>query len=139
MAEPMKALSIQQPWAWLIVNGHKDIENRDWRCHRRGHVLIHAGKKIDRDAMRELIAGFHPVTGEPLRLDLPEVFDTGGIVGEATITGCVAQSASPWFVGSWGILIRDARPLSFWPCKGALGFFAPSLAPTDAHEIAGAA
>ena len=22
------ALSIQQPWAWLIVEGHKDIENR---------------------------------------------------------------------------------------------------------------
>lgn len=25
----MKCLSIQQPWAWLIVNGFKDIENRD--------------------------------------------------------------------------------------------------------------
>ena len=21
----MKALSIRQPWAWLIVNGHKDL------------------------------------------------------------------------------------------------------------------
>ena len=26
----MKALSIRQPWAWLIVNGYKDVENRTW-------------------------------------------------------------------------------------------------------------
>ena len=44
---PVKALSIQQPWAWLIVNGHKDIENRDWRTNFRGPVAIHAGKKIE--------------------------------------------------------------------------------------------
>jgi len=25
----MKALSILMPWAWLIVNGQKDVENRD--------------------------------------------------------------------------------------------------------------
>lgn len=126
MAETVKALSIMQPWAWLIVNGHKDIENRDWRCHRRGHVLIHAGKKVDRDAMDDLRAGRHPVTYRPLRLDLPEVFETGGIVGEATIAGCVEASESQWFVGRYGILVRDARPLPFQPCKGALGFFLPA-------------
>ena len=40
----MKALSIRQPWAWLIVNGHKDIENRSWPTRFRGPVLIHAAK-----------------------------------------------------------------------------------------------
>lgn len=29
-------LSIRQPWAWLIVNGYKDIENRTWPTHFRG-------------------------------------------------------------------------------------------------------
>lgn len=38
----MKALSIRQPWAWLIANGYKDIENRSWRTNYRGPVLIHA-------------------------------------------------------------------------------------------------
>lgn len=38
----MKAISIRQPWAWLIVNGFKDIENRSWRTKYRGPVLIHA-------------------------------------------------------------------------------------------------
>lgn len=28
MSESLPTLTIRQPWAWLIVNGHKDIENR---------------------------------------------------------------------------------------------------------------
>jgi hypothetical protein len=27
----MKVLVVRQPWAWLIVNGFKDIENRSWK------------------------------------------------------------------------------------------------------------
>src|SRR5690606_36026391 len=42
-------LSIRQPWAWLICNGGKDIENRNWRTLYRGHVFIHAGKGMTRD------------------------------------------------------------------------------------------
>jgi hypothetical protein len=30
------ALSVRQPWAWLIVNGYKDVENRSWTTHYRG-------------------------------------------------------------------------------------------------------
>jgi|ERR1039458_8111645 hypothetical protein len=39
----LKAISIRQPWAWLIVNGYKDVENRIWAANVRGRVLIHAG------------------------------------------------------------------------------------------------
>lgn len=28
---PTIALSIRQPWAWLIAHGFKDFENRDWK------------------------------------------------------------------------------------------------------------
>lgn len=45
----MKAISINQPWAWCIVNGYKPIENRDWATQFRGTVLIHAGKKFKED------------------------------------------------------------------------------------------
>ena len=34
----MKALSIRQPWSWLILHGGKDIENRSWRTNVRGPV-----------------------------------------------------------------------------------------------------
>ena len=50
----MKALSIMQPWAWLICAGHKDIENRSWSTGFRGPVLIHAGKKFDVPTLREV-------------------------------------------------------------------------------------
>lgn len=43
----MKALSLLQPWASLVVMGVKKIETRSWRTAHRGELLIHAsvGKK----------------------------------------------------------------------------------------------
>lgn len=47
MGEPLKALSIRQPWAHAIVHLGKTIENRDWRgCSYRGPILIHASSNI---------------------------------------------------------------------------------------------
>src|SRR4051812_38769522 len=37
----MKALTIKQPWAKLIFEGGKDIENRSWPTGVRGRVAIH--------------------------------------------------------------------------------------------------
>jgi hypothetical protein len=119
------ALSIMQPWAWLIVNGHKRIENRSWRCYKRGPILIHAGKKIDAEAARDLSNRRHPVTGATITFTPPDTYERGGIVGEAEIVGCVDDSDDEWFVGKFGIVLRNARPLPFRPCRGALGFFHP--------------
>lgn len=129
----MKALSIMQPWAWLIVNGHKSIENRSWRCHVRGPILIHAGKKLDKDAAGDLVEGIHPVTGcdivngRPDDITAPAGWELGGIVGEAEIVDCITAIDDEWFVGPFGIVLRNARPLPFRPCKRALGFFVPDV------------
>jgi hypothetical protein len=122
---PDRALSIMQPWAWLIVNGYKDIENRDWPTNFRGQVCIHAGKKRDASAWEDATAGVHPVTGElASHFDHDRTIDRlGGIVGVAEIVGCVNTSPSEWFVGRYGFVIRNARPIEFIPVKGALGFF----------------
>jgi hypothetical protein len=124
----LPALSIMQPWAWLIVNGHKDIENRDWPTRFRGPVLIHAGKRIDEDAALSLRRGYHPCHGGRgrLHLELPEAWETGGIVGEAEIYDCVTASENSWFMGRFGFLIRSQAPVPLVPCKGALGFFRPN-------------
>lgn len=130
MTYPTHALSIQQPWAWLIVNGFKDIENRSWSTRFRGPVLIHAGKQFDADARDDLGHGVHPVIGGSLAEDIVERWrlegfgrQLGGIVGTAEIVECCTYSTSPWFVGDYGFVIRNARPLPFMPVKGALGFF----------------
>lgn len=38
----MKALSLLQPWASLVVMGTKTIETRSWQTGHRGSLLIHA-------------------------------------------------------------------------------------------------
>lgn len=118
----MKALSIRQPWAWLILHAGKDIENRDWETRFRGRVLIHAGKGMTR-------AEYHwaAVTAADVvpHIQLPpfEQLERGGIVGSIEIVGCVEDSESPWFFGDYGFVLRDPQPLPFRPLKGALGFF----------------
>ena len=119
----MPAISIQQPWAWLIVSGQgKDIENRTrWNYKHIGRVRIHASKTIDTDPdrfprQRKLI--------EELGIDIPDNLPTGCLVGEATITGIVTESASPWFEGKTGIELAD--PIAYKnpiPYGGMLGIF----------------
>jgi hypothetical protein len=41
-SEIMNALTLRPTWAWLVVNGHKDIENRSWPSRLRGRTWIHA-------------------------------------------------------------------------------------------------
>lgn len=111
----MKALSIRQPWAWLIVNGYKDVENRTWLTHFRGEFLIHASQRFDSDAYR--------VLSTISILPEPSEFDKGGIVGKAELIDCVSHCDSPWFEGPFGFILKNARPLTFIPCSGKLKFF----------------
>ena len=119
----MKALSIQQPWAWLIARGYKDIENRSWPTKMRGPVLIHASKKADYSAVQT-----HRLKDDILAIlaqhglsmdDLPR----GGIVGKANIVDCVTNHESKWFEGEYGFVLADAEQHGFISCKGKLNFF----------------
>ena len=110
----MKALSIRQPWAWLIVNGHKPVENRSWPTKYTGRLLIHAGQRFEQKGVE---------VAKRLGITLPEHFDQGGIVGWVDVTGCVTQLDSPWFVGPYGFTLTNAEALPFILCPGKLGFF----------------
>ena len=44
----MKAVTVKQPWAGLIMAGMKDIENRTWETEYRGKLLIHASSKYSK-------------------------------------------------------------------------------------------
>lgn len=129
LALPSKALSVRQPWAWLIVNGHKDIENRTWPTRFRGRVLIHASKGMTRQEYEDVEDYLMFSTSAAVRsivLPEPDALERGGIVGTATILDCVPgdRRSSPWHLpDSYGFLLCDARPLPFLQCKGALNFF----------------
>jgi len=117
----MKALSVNNPWGWCIVNGLKPIENRDWKTSYRGTVLIHVGlKTVDAFAyeMWERVSG----KTIPCVSDMP----IGGIIGQVDIVDCVSESESHWFFGKYGFVLENAVPYEeIIPCKGALGFFTP--------------
>lgn len=116
----MIAISVLQPWAWLIVHGHKDIENRTWGTRRRGNVVIHAGKRWGPEQREDL----EYVHDEFPAIQLPDQFDLGGIVGAALIVDCVTKHDSPWFNGPFGFVLANQRPSpKFIPWKGQLGFF----------------
>jgi len=135
ICSPVKAISIRQPWAWLILNAGKDIENRSWPTNYRGRVLIHAGQTMTKADFEACCLFLNGISDELQPEKLPMLrakmnipffkYMLGGIVGEVEIVGCVTQSDSPWFCGEYGFVLRNAKPLDFVACKGALGFFNP--------------
>ena len=129
----MKALSIHQPWAWLIAAGYKDVENRTWCTNHRGRVYIHTGKGVDDEdfpALRRVAQEgglLLPEDDEFLRA-LPR----GAIIGEVHITACRPIDSlnceptrpSPWALGPW--CWSMAWPSLYdepVPWKGSLGLF----------------
>jgi hypothetical protein len=121
----MLALSVRHPWAWAIVHGGKDIENRSWRTQVRGRILIHAAQRYDaagEAAVRAMCPGF------PGRAALA----CGGIIGSVEITECVECSASRWFEGPIGFVLSRPLEVPFRPLPGKLGFFRVEDAPKPA-------
>jgi hypothetical protein len=78
----MKAISLWQPWASLIMLGAKRVETRSWRPPEAligQRVMIHAAKRIDGCVLRE---PFSIHIADPVR-DAP----TGALLGSAKIEG----------------------------------------------------
>jgi hypothetical protein len=118
------ALSIRQPWAWLIVNGHKDIENRDWPTNFRGRLLIHAGLTMTRKYYDQVVQELDGLGLLPADLPAYEDLHRGGFVGWTHVADCVQESSSKWKQeGTWGFVLHSSSPIDFLPWKGKLNFF----------------
>ena len=118
------ALSIQQPWAWLICRGYKPLENRTWWTNYRGRFFVHAGKAFDKSGYEWVVrSGLMPAD-----LPSPSSFARGGIVGAATLTG-VERPRSGDYLNPWrdaeqfAFLLADPVQLPFRSVRGQLGFF----------------
>lgn len=53
----MRILTVRQPWAWAIIHGGKDVENRvrNIAGDYRGPIAIHVGLQHDHDHDRQMI------------------------------------------------------------------------------------
>lgn len=116
----MKALSLKQPWAELILQGRKKIELRKWNTHFRGNFLIHASKIPDEKGMKRFNFDNLPC---------------GGIVGEATLvnvknykeTGDFEKDKNLHLADvSWGengFILKNPKRVDFVSCNGSLNFW----------------
>ena len=117
---PSKAISLLQPWAWLVAAGHKQIETRSWYTAHRGELAIHAsgGRRGDIRRLCEQDPFIRAVLAEAgLRYDtLPR----GGIVGACGVVG-VEQMVEQAGVATFDL--RDSRRLG--ERERAFGEYAP--------------
>ena len=117
----MKAISIRQPEAWLIVQGYKDIENRSKPTNKRGLVAVHASSKRmtrdDWDWLRDLCAD------NSIEVPNESAIRYGGVVGVMEIVDCVTEHDSTWFDGPYGYVLGGYLATDFLPCPGKLGWF----------------
>jgi hypothetical protein len=120
-----KALSVRQPWAWMILHG-KDIENRTWPIDFRGDFMLHTGLECTRSEYRDACNFARSIAPE-LRIPALEDLERGGIVGVGTITGCLPPreiASRKWHMsGQYGAVLEQMRTTRFVPCKGLLNFF----------------
>jgi hypothetical protein len=97
-------LSIKQPWAWLVLKGLKDIENRSWKSHHRGELFIHASsnkKHLSKDI--ESVEKEHGI--QISRKDLK----FGALLGSVIMVDCVEAHESAWFEGRYGHVYCEPR------------------------------
>lgn len=118
----MKCISIQQPWAGLILTGYKDIENRSWSTAHRGRLAIHAGSKMYEDSFTSATAIMKRI-GKRIDPRGMSEFTRSSIVGYVDLVDVVTESASPWFVGEFGWVLANPVAIEPIPYKGKLGLF----------------
>ncbi len=126
-------ITIRQPWAALIVNGIKDVENRNWRLpdkHRNTTVLIHSSARPEflfTEANAELNArGFNGHKSYDGWTTL-----AGCIIGAVRFSGCEEWPGSGGKVpsswcdtsSSFWWMIEKAMPITPVVAKGKLSFW----------------
>lgn len=135
---PSIALSVRQPWAWAIIHGGKDIENRSWHAVNKGRldrsvrIAVHAAKGMTRDEYEDALGFMRDVIG--ICPPPPALLARGGIIGSVIVARVVKKHDSPWFFGPRGLVLHSPRPCEFIPARGALGYFQwspadPSIVP----------
>lgn len=143
----MRILTVRQPWAWAIIHGGKNVENRvrNIAGSYRGPVAIHAaiGKTAELspeqhrmlselEGLEEYFEGEDIVGGAIIGLvDLDGVHHVHSCPGRTVVEevtsnlarGYHALTCSPWAeLRAWHLCLTNPRPLRTpIPFMGALG------------------
>jgi predicted transcriptional regulator len=116
----MKALSLKQPYAELVVSGKKKIELRKWNTNFRGEFLIHASKNPDEEAMKKFGFKSLPVSRIIGKATLKEV-KTYSSPEDCDKDKELHLASNAW--GSFGFMLENPQRIKEIPCSGNLGFW----------------
>jgi hypothetical protein len=91
-----RTLTLSEPWAWLIEQGYKDVENRSQHFRFMGRMFIHAAKVISPayDSIKAMVKSHNDIE-VPTREWL-ERNRCGRIVAVAEVAAMLAHIDSPW-------------------------------------------
>jgi activating signal cointegrator 1 len=133
----MKAITLHQPWATLVVRGLKRYETRSWNTDYRGPLLIHASSRWDK-ALQAIARSF------PFKhvIDDPDNLPRGWIIGMVQVVRTLRTEEwvryNPQYADSDEYYFGDfnkgrwawelGKPILFEtpiPAKGALSLWRP--------------
>lgn len=131
MKKQFSAISVWQPWAWLIVNGYKDVENRDWapigeKIGQR--IAIHAPlRKVTKDEYVEFlkVVKERRIKKYPKS---PDDFVYGAVIGTAVLEKVAKRIKSYWAQrGSFHWKLCAARKVKPKFVRGVQSWFSVKL------------
>lgn len=131
----MKALTVKNPYAWSIINGGKDVENRTQPTHYRGALYIHTAKRPDDAGLHDDV--FLKAWAAAPKFARRELELQGYVTGTVDVTGCHPSTecvraaadggghCSPWArPGHYHWTLANPRPLACpFPEQGKLGLW----------------
>ena len=93
-----KVISILQPWASLVVLGHKKIETRSWNTKYRGELLIHAsvGKKYKSIPADDPFYKYYHLLFAKNKMQPIEHLPYGAIIGKVNLVDTVTSEELGW-------------------------------------------
>lgn len=124
----MYALTLWQPWCWLVSAGIKRVENRPWEPPSEligQRFALHAGKKWDDDGSDWIDLA---MIDDPIQYPDRSLIPFGAITATARLV-CVATNMETvvrhaggeqrrWFFGPYGWILDDIRQVTPIPCRG---------------------
>ena len=117
-------MTVKQPWAWLIAQGIKKVENRSWKTNYRGTVAIHVGKSNDVLNNKDVIKWIEK-EGIFLPSEKQMRSQQGKIIALVQLVGIVSDSSSPWAIdGQFHWQLENVCQIDpSIPAKGKLGLW----------------
>jgi hypothetical protein len=131
MSVPCYALTISQPYADLIAQLKKWVENRQWYTRYRGILLIHAGSGEQYLTKAEMRRRGLPMSAVVAVCELEDCVDIPDLRarhlrGERLSKRQLEIVGHEYAEGKYGHVYRNVRPVvPPVPCKGKQGFWQP--------------